>query len=247
MRLLLLADHQVGFQVAQWLLNEHRSDVALVVTTADNAIATLARDAGVNTVVFQSDELLVEHIQSIGETIDVGLLAWWPRLVREPLISVAAHGLINTHPSLLPFNRGKHYNFWALVEEAPFGVSLHFVEPGIDSGDIIAQQNIDSSWEDTGESLYIRAQAAMVALVRETYPVIRSLDIPRSRQAPGAGSFHLARELEPASVFDINSQYTARHLLNVLRARTFAGHPAAWFTDDNNEYEVRVTIQRKQR
>lgn len=247
MKLMLLADGHVGRQTAEWLLNEHSADLALVVTVSNNEISTLACRAGVATVVFESDQHLVDYLSRNNISVDVGLLAWWPRLVREPLLSVARIGLINTHPSLLPYNRGKHYNFWALVEEAPFGVSLHFVESGIDCGDIVAQRAIESGWEDTGESLYHKAQQAMIDLVRETYPVIRSLDIPRTPQAPDKGSFHLAKELEPASVFDINSQYSARHLLNVLRARTFHGHPAAWFADGDNEYEVRVTIQRKTR
>ena len=247
MNLLLLADGHVGCQVAEWLIAEHRADIALIATTSDNAISALAKDAGVETVVFVSDQQLVQHLSDSGRSIDVGLLAWWPRLIREPLLGVAKHGLINTHPSLLPYNRGKHYNFWALVEEAPFGVSLHFVEAGVDNGDIVAQRALNSSWEDTGESMYNKAQTAMVALVRETYPVIQSLDIPRSPQATDVGSFHHSRELDAASVFDLNREYTARHLLNVLRARTFTGHPAAWFADGNTEYEVRVTIQRKTR
>jgi len=242
-----MADNVVGAEITHWLLANYRDDVALVVTTGDNAISESARAATVPTIVFESDAQVAQHVAVAAMSIDLALVAWWPKLIRHPLLRVAKHGMINTHPSLLPHNRGKHYNFWALVEEAPFGVTLHFVEDGIDSGDIVAQQPIAYDWEDTGETLFVKARQAMVSLVAQTYPTLRTLSIPRRGQDTSLGSLHFARELDAASAFDINQSYSARHLLNVLRARTFAGHPAAWFADDNNEYEVRVDIRKRTR
>lgn len=247
MKLLLMADNDVGEIITRWLLANYRDDIALVVTTEANAIADQARAANVETIVFESDAQVARHLAQAGTTIDLGLLAWWPKLIREPLLNIATHGLVNTHPSLLPYNRGKHYNFWALIEQAPFGVTLHFVADGIDSGDIVAQREIAYGWEDTGETLFMKARESMVSLLQETYPLMRTLQIPRRTQDASAGSLHFARELDAASVFDIDQSYNARQLLNLLRARTFAGHPAAWFSDDNSEYEVRVDIRKRAR
>jgi methionyl-tRNA formyltransferase len=144
----------------------------------------------------------------------------------------------------LPYNRGKHYNFWAIVEEAPFGVTLHHVDEGVDRGDIAFQARIETGWEDTGETLYRKAQVAIVRLFRDAFDDIVAGRIPRTPQDLGAGSFHLARELEPASRIDLDAPCTARQLLNVLRARTFPPHPAAWFEAGGEKYEVRVQINR---
>lgn len=247
MKLLLMADNVVGEVITRWLLSNYCDDVALVVTTEANSIADQARAANVATVVFESDAQVAQYLAHRGLSVDLGLLVWWPKLIREPLLTIATHGLINTHPSLLPHNRGKHYNFWALVEQAPFGVTLHFVADGIDSGDIVAQREIAYGWEDTGETLFLKAREAMVSLLQETYPALRTLQIPRQTQDASAGSLHFARELDSASEFDIDESYNARTLLNLLRARTFAGHPAAWFSDDNSEYEVRVDIRKRAR
>jgi len=127
--------------------------------------------------------------------------------------------------NLLPHNRGKLYNFRALVEESPFGVTLHCVDSGIDSGDIMAQKAITCDWCDTGGSLYHKAQREMVTLFRETYPVLRDGRLPRQPRDLQAGSLHKARESDPASRIELNARYTARELLNRLRARTFGGHP----------------------
>ena len=176
---------------------------------------------------------------------EIGFLLWWPKIISQRLISSLRFGFINTHPSLLPHNRGKHYNFWALVEQSPFGVSLHFVESGIDSGDLVAQKSISYTWEDTAETLYQLAVAGMKELFFESYPLIRKGEISAWSQDLSLGSFHYASELEVASLIDLDQPTTARQLLNQLRARTFKGHPACSFCEDGVQYEVRIEITKK--
>lgn len=245
MNLLLMADKNVGLEIAQWLFREFPEDVVFVLVASENDIWEEARRANIPCAVFESSRQADALINKVGVQIDIGILAWWPTLIREPLISKPRFGFVNTHPSLLPYNRGKHYNFWALVEETPFGVSLHMIDDGVDSGDVIAQKRLDYSWEDNGESLYFAAQEAMVQLFKDTYPDIHSLDFPRKSQELKHGSFHKASELDPASEIKLNQSYVARDLLNLLRARTFPGHPACWFKDGNDKFEVRVEIKRK--
>ncbi|KKK91670.1 hypothetical protein LCGC14_2710610 [marine sediment metagenome] len=175
--------------------------------------------------------------------IDILILAWWPYIITEPVIDMPRIGTLNFHPSYLPYNRGKHYNFWAIVEEAPFGVSIHFVEKTIDSGEIAFQSRISTSWEDTGETLYQKAQSAMVRLFKENLPAIKQGDIPRQPQDLKQGSFHWGKELEPASEIILDKEYTGRQLLNLLRARTFSPHPGCRFTDEGETFEVRVQIK----
>jgi methionyl-tRNA formyltransferase len=240
---LLLADGAVGASCVDWLLANHRADIGLVVTTADNAISAAARQAGVATATFENSEQLAAHIGERGLEPDLGLLLWWPRIIKPPLIGLPNIGFVNTHPSLLPYNRGKHYNFWAIVEQAPFGVTLHRVDEGVDTGPILAQMPLEHGWEDTGETLYLRARAAMIDLVKASYPALRDGALtPRPRDA-AQGSFHKASELEPASRIALDAPTTARDLLNRLRARTFPGYPGCRFEEDGRTYEVTVSIK----
>lgn len=240
---LLMADGEVGLNILSDIIRDFPKDIAAVVTTSDNAISKYAHDAGIQTIQYTSEVALLEWL---GATeIDLGLLAWWPHLVRDRLLQRARRGFVNTHPSLLPFNRGKHYNFWAIVEEAPFGVSLHQVTRGVDDGPIVAQTPIAYDWTDTGETLYIKAQKEMATLLRETWPKLRSANVSSVPQNPKAGSFHFASELDAASRLALDDTTTVRELLNLLRARTFTGHPACTFNDADEEYEVRVQITRK--
>lgn len=245
MKLLLLADGYVGSEIVRWLIANFRADIGLIVTTAENEIAAAARQAQIRSLVFQSSAQVADVAASEGLSFDLGLLAWWPKIIRAPLLSLPRGGFANTHPSLLPYGRGKHYNFWSIVDRVPFGVSLHTVDDGIDSGDIVAQSELPYGWEDTGGSLYRRATEAMLTLVQETYPKLRGLDFETRPQDLASGTFHRASELEPASSIDLNKSYVARDLLNLLRARTFPGHPACVFSDGDATYEVRVDIKRK--
>jgi methionyl-tRNA formyltransferase len=245
MKLLLLADGYVGLEIARWLIANFPEDIGLIVTAADNDVAAAAREAGALSQVFQSSAQVADFAANEGLAFDLGLLAWWPKIIRAPLLDLPRRGFVNTHPSLLPHNRGKHYNFWSIVERVPFGVSLHMVEQGVDSGDIVAQVELPYGWEDTGGSLFYKAREAMLKLVQDTYPKLRGLNFETRPQDLAVGTSHHSSELEAASSIDLEKTYAARDLLNLLRARTFPGHPACTFSDGDASYEVRVEIKRK--
>lgn len=246
-RIGLFAAREVGHAVARFLAERAEPPLCLVLDEAEGEAAReqIICAAGVDRsdVFLSSDLQRTETIAAFRERhLDLILLSWWPYILREPLISLPRLGCLNFHPSLLPYNRGKHYNFWAIVENAPFGVTLHWVDVGVDSGDIAYQSSIPVSWEDTGETLYHRAHKAIIELFMDKYAEIRLGHIPRVPQDLSKGSFHLAAELDSASQVELHRPYTARDLLNLLRARTFPPYPAAWFIEGGKRYEVRVQI-----
>lgn len=243
MKLVLFADNKVGLEIFNYLVSFFPEDLATVVVTSDHSpICIEAISKNIPVEVFNKNQ---NNFGIQENKYDLGILAWWPNIIKEPILNIAKFGFINFHPSYLPFNRGKHYNFWALVEQCPFGVSLHKVDKGIDTGDIISQQLISYDWEDNGETLYIKAQEEIVGLFKSTYPTIRNGNFDTTPQDLTVGSFHLASELDNASRIYLDEKYSARELLNLLRARTFKGHPSCWFEEiDGQKYEVRVQINK---
>ena len=175
---------------------------------------------------------------------DLGITAWWPYILKPEVFDIPRLGCLNFHPSLLPEGRGKHPNFWALKGRTPFGVTLHFIDEGIDTGDVAFQQEIPVFWEDTGETLHGKARATVVDLFKQHFHSILAGDLPRHAQDRSAGAFHRARELEDASQIDLKREYRAGELLDLLRARTYAAHPGAWFAEDGETYEVRIEIRK---
>lgn len=244
MKLILFADNKVGIEVLNYLLDNFREDLCTVVTIEENEIYRQAKLNGIQAEVFDKNN---NHNEFYSKKFELGVLAWWPLIIKDPLINLPKQGFVNFHPSFLPYNRGKHYNFWALVEQCPFGVSLHKVDAGIDTGDIVSQRLISYNWEDSGETLYKKAQTEIVKLFKSTYPSLRKGEIITKAQDLSKGSFRLSYEIDKVSEIKIDATYTARELLNLIRARTFTGHPGCWFEDINGEkYEVRIQIKRKE-
>ena len=191
----------------------------------------------------ETPESMARSIKS--SNIDIGILAWWPNILREPVLSAPNRGFPNFHPSLLPFNRGKHTTFWNLVENVPFGVTIHWVDEKIDNGPIAFQRLISKGWEDDSETLYRRAQAEIVSLFFEHLDDIVAGRIPVIMPETPAGSrLHYASEIDAASQLILDRSYTGREVLNIIRGKQFAPHAPAYFIDDGVRYDVQISIAR---
>lgn len=245
-RIGIFADKSVGNKALAFLLGKYFDDVQWVICNDEKSLTwSTLKDFNFNTNhVFINSQLKDESILAKlrNSNVDYILLAWWPYIIKEPILSIPNIGVLNFHPSMLPNNRGKHYNFWTIVENTPFGVSIHFVDETIDGGDIIFQKKIDKDWLDTGETLYVKAQEAMINLFTEKYSEIRKGNYIRKKQNISLGSFHWGKELDSASKILLDEKYKARELINIIRARTFIPHPAAWFEEDGKKYEIRIKI-----
>jgi methionyl-tRNA formyltransferase len=241
-RIGIFAGGKVGYSIVGKLLTYAPESIFALVTDTEAPPAGLDIPEGCETRHWrdQDEGEIADWLRL--EQLDVIILAWWPHLLRGAVLN-AAPVILNTHPSLLPYCRGKDPNFWAIVESAPYGVTLHHVNAAIDAGEIAFQKEIPVSWSDTGGTLYQKALSGIVTLFEEALPTIVHGTIPRIPQTEG-GSLHYRSQLEPASVIDLDAPTTARDVLNHLRARTFPPHPACRFSDGNDVYEVRVTINK---
>ena len=158
-------------------------------------------------------------------------------------MSVPAWGFINLHTSYLPFGKCKHSHFWALVEGTPYGATVMKIDKGLDTGSIIYQKEVEITWEDTGKSLYVKGILSLKELLEQHRDEVLELQLPLLKQ-DGEGTFHYGKEIDAKSCIDLDQAYTARELLNLIRARTFAPHPAAYFMEDGETYEVLLQINK---
>lgn len=240
-RIGVFAGGEVGYSIFNRLLTYAPKSVCALITD-NEAPADLEIPEGCEIRIWRNQDERERIDWLLSRRLDIIILGWWPHLLKGAILN-AAPVILNTHPSLLPYCRGKDPNFWAIVENVPYGVTLHHVNAAIDAGDIAFQKEISVSWSDTGATLYQKALTGMVELFEEALPTIVHGVIPQIPQT-GAGSLHYRSQLEPASVIDLEARTTARELLNRLRARTFLPHPGCRFTDGDDVYEVRVTIDK---
>lgn len=238
----IFADQDIGLEAVRFVINNKRHLLQSVVVIEENEISSLARSVGCDVIFFH--DISDTNVVDLFAGIELIVLAWWPKIIGRNLIGLSGVRIVNFHPSLLPYNRGKNYNFWTIVEETPFGVTIHEVNEGIDSGDILFQKTIEKNWEDTGESLYKKAKTSMLELFTESFDLLVEGKYFKQTQDFSKGSMHFAKELEPASEIFLDKTYTGKELLNLLRARTFAGKPGCFFYDKNEKFEITITIKK---
>jgi len=102
-------------------------------------------------------------------SVELVVLAGFMRVLKEPMLAAFPRRIINIHPSLLPKFPGIEAWKQALVAgEKVTGCSVHYVDAGIDSGEIIGQRKVPVLADDTPESLHARIQIAE----RELYPEV---------------------------------------------------------------------------
>jgi methionyl-tRNA formyltransferase len=114
-------------------------------------------------------------------------------ILRKDILDLFPERIINLHISLLPWNRGIAPNLWSWVDDTPKGVTIHHVDTGVDTGDVIVQKVVDFGADETLRTSYARLQSEMHDLFALNWEAIRSGRIPRKRQS-GVGSLHTLKE-----------------------------------------------------
>jgi methionyl-tRNA formyltransferase len=247
---IVLATDRVGLQVTEFLVQRKQRIDWLILDPSDrggsNAEIRRAVEGATGNPRVEAAASLADpaFLRQLAEAKpQLGVLAWWPFLLKGPVVAIPALGWLNLHPGYLPYNRGKHPNFWCLVDETPCGAALHFVDPGVDTGPVIARARIETCWEDTGESVHRKCREQAVQLFKDNFDAVIKGSAKPVPQAMNDGTAHRAADIEPASEIDLDKTYTARHLLNMIRARMFPPHPTASFRDGGKRYSVQVVIK----
>ena len=140
----------------------------------DAGILSIARQFGVPAVFLEpgkfrtkleqeNEERLVRLLQEAG--VDLVVLAGFMRVLKAPMLNAFPRRIINLHPSLLPKFPGREAWSQALAAgETITGCTVHYVDAGVDSGEIIAQREVPILPNDTPVALHQRIQEVERAL-----------------------------------------------------------------------------------
>jgi methionyl-tRNA formyltransferase len=109
------------------------------------------------------------------------------RIIRESILNIPRLSTVNSHPGLLPWLRGSASVGWALYKDLPQGATTHFVDPGIDTGDIIISRELPVYRNDTYESINYRIAILAGELMAEAVISIIEDKASRTPQDPSVG------------------------------------------------------------
>ncbi|NBV75658.1 MAG: methionyl-tRNA formyltransferase [Methylococcaceae bacterium] len=149
----------------------------------------------------------------------------------KEILKIPSAGTINCHAGKLPFYRGRNVLNWALInDEKEFGITVHYVDEGIDTGDILAQKCFPITDEDNYASLLSTAHQECAIILYETINLLRLGTATRTRQSDiHPVGFYCGIRKEGDEKLDWNQ--TSREVFNFIRSICHPGPKALCFLE----------------
>ena len=248
MRILYLANNRVGWKVAQYLATESDEIVGVVLHPESRRSFGSEILAAIGTEklpIFDGSQLQdPETLDQIAQlSADIAVSVFFGHILKPAFLDLFNGNVINLHPAYLPYNRGAYPNVWSIVDGTPAGATLHYVDASVDTGDIIAQQQVEVEPIDTGATLYEKLEQACVELFQCTWPAIRDGTATREPQTSDGGATYRMRDVARIDCINLDETVRAGDLIDVLRARTFPPHRGAYFEQDGRRVYLRLELE----
>ncbi len=175
--------------------------------------------------------------------LDFIVCVHFPLIVPKAVLELPRAGVLNLHPAYLPWGRGWHTPSWAILEGTPAGATLHFMDTGVDSGDIVDQERLEPDPGDTAHTLYARLKELELEVFERAWPLLAEGTYER-RPQPEGGSRHRRADLLDDDVQRLDPQAPTQAALERLRALTTdRWEEAAFYEANGRRFRVRVEIR----
>ena len=218
----------IGRRVLEWMLDNTDEEFVGVVSRVGEQGDTIQQLAFERYLPFyrpQGNINAPEFIEVLRKLQpDLFISMYFGRLFSPDLLGVPKKGCINMHPSMLPKGRGQGPSTWPIVNgDSESGQTIHYLDEGIDSGDIIAQRSVPIDPDDNSSTLGRKLVDVGVELFKDTWPLISAGTAPRIPQNDDEATYTVAARREHAR---INWNESAEYLSRFCRAFEVGG--GAW-------------------
>jgi methionyl-tRNA formyltransferase len=197
----------------------HRFELPLVNPFAQRNIASLARESGLPVLEVRR----LKHPDTLAAIADlkpdVACAACFPKRIPAPMLTIPPHGFLNIHPSRLPAYRGPEPLFWQFRNgESSIGVTIHFMDEALDTGDIVLQTPLELPDGIAGPEASRICAVLGGQLLVEALKGLKNGKLSRRRQPEGGSHF----PAPAAEDFTLSVEWPARRAFNFMRGT------AAW-------------------
>lgn len=145
------------------------------------------------------------------------------QIFKRKITNLPKYGTINCHAGKLPFYRGRNILNWALInDEKEFGITVHFIDEGIDTGDIILQRTFPISDDDDYSTLLNIAYSQCATILFDAIKLFQRGEVKRINQSTihPVGMYCGQRKSGDEK---INWNQESRGLFNFIRAICIPG------------------------
>jgi UDP-2,4-diacetamido-2,4,6-trideoxy-beta-L-altropyranose hydrolase len=171
-KILFLSNNEITFDLAIWL-----------------------RDVQKENVIIYGKELTRETIKKMKPDFLVSYN--YKYIIKGEILNLFSKGkAMNLHISYLPWNKGSNPNFWSFIDNTIKGVTIHVLDKGVDTGDILIQKKIDFKIKkETLSTTYLKLNRLIKKLFKDNWLEIKNLKIKLKKQHKG-GSVHTLKEFD---------------------------------------------------
>ena len=235
MRVLFIGTGEIGVPVLRWLAESREHELVGIVTQPDKPVGREQRieappikmeAAGSNLPILQPKRIkstdAVAEIRALAP--DVIVVMAYGQILPRAVLEIPRIACLNLHASLLPRHRGAAPIQGAIVAgDHETGISVMYMDEGLDTGDVLLQKRIEIAPGETGGSLHDRlAQIAPIAL-KEALSELEDGSAPRTPQDSSTASYAPKLEREDGRI-DWNESAT----LIERKIRAFDPWPGAF-------------------
>lgn len=222
----LIADKQIAIQF-----------ICVRYDTADNTLLNYCEYYKIP--YLKHENINSEEFIQIVQRFDCDLLVSmsFNQIFRSKIINMTPLKAINCHAGKLPFYRGRNILNWVLInDEKEFGITVHFIDEGIDTGDVISQQLYPIDDDDTYATLLQKSYSGCADVLYKSIRQFVEGNVQRRPQLEmhPTGFYCSQRKLGDEVV---NWDQTSREIFNFVRAICLPGPQARAFIN-NKEMKI---------
>jgi methionyl-tRNA formyltransferase len=252
MRVLFIGTGEIGLPVLRWLIRSDEHELIGIVTQPDKPVGREQRIeappikaavAGKTVPVLQPKRIKAEEAVAEIPALapEVILVMAYGQILPRPVLDIPQIACLNLHASLLPRHRGAAPIQAAIVAgDHETGISVMYMDEGLDTGDVLLQKRIAIADDETGGSLHDRLAEIAPAALEEALTALRTGTAPRVPQDSSLATYAAKLERE-----DGRLDWTEPAALLERKIRAFNPWPGAFTVlKDENGRERKLKIFR---
>lgn len=221
MKIGYFADGPWGHKAFEKIISDNSLKIEFVTVRYDKQDAELMQLAKENDIPIEiSDNInsseFINRIKGYG--VDLFVSMSFNQIFKREMINLPEYKTINCHAGKLPFYRGRNILNWALInDEKEFGITVHYVDKGIDTGDIILQETYPITDEDNYNTLLERAYVGCADVLYRAIKMIQNGEVKRIKQSDiDSVGMYCGMRLPGDEI--INWNQSSREIFNFIRA-----------------------------
>jgi methionyl-tRNA formyltransferase len=226
------ADGLWGHNALDMLLNDDTVEISFVVPRNDTKDEYFKKKSIENNIKYltpvnvNSDEfyMMIKEFDC-----DLFVSMSFNQIFKRKVINLPRHSIINCHAGKLPFYRGRNVLNWVLInDEKEFGITVHYVDEGIDTGDIILQRTFPIIDEDNYNSLLSVAYCECAKILYDSIKLIQKNKVKRIPQNT-ISQFGMYCGMRKEGDEKLSWHQSSRDIFNFVRAISYPGPMAVTY------------------